>query len=166
MSPAPDQRSVVIYTTPLIALAAATGSLEILKSLYGRIVVPFEVRAELLAPGKSAAGIAEFERATWLECREKPSDITPFIANSLDRGEASVIQTAINEGIDLVCIDETVGRRIARLSGLALTGTIGILVKAQRQGYPLKMQDAIDKMRQHGIWLSADVIRFALAQSK
>jgi len=29
MSPAPDQRSVVIDTTPLIALAAATDSLEI-----------------------------------------------------------------------------------------------------------------------------------------
>lgn len=166
MSPAPNNRSIVIDTTPLIALAAATGSLEILKALYGRIVVPFEVREEMLAAGRDATGVAEFKQATWLDCRDKPIDISPFIANSLDRGEASVIQTAIHERTDLVCIDETVGRRIARLSGLALTGSIGILIKAKRQGYSLAMPEALEKMRQHGIRLSAEVVRFALSQTR
>lgn len=166
MSPTPEHRAVVIDTTPLIALAVATDGLEVLKSLYARVVVPFEVRSELLAAGKNAIGIAEFERASWLECGEHPTEIMPVLANSLDRGEASVIQTALNETIGLVCIDETVGRRLARLSGLALTGTIGILVKAHRQGYPIVMREAIDKMRRHGIWLSDEVIRFALAQAR
>ena len=37
----PDRtRAVVTNTTPLIALTAATGSLEVLRKLYTRVVVP------------------------------------------------------------------------------------------------------------------------------
>ena len=55
-----------------------------------------------------------------------------------------------------------VGRRIARLSGLNLTGSIGILLKARSMGYPLSIPEALDRMRARGIWLSQSVIRFAL----
>lgn len=41
MSPMPDtRRTIVTNTTPLIALAVGLGNLEILKSLYSRVVVP------------------------------------------------------------------------------------------------------------------------------
>lgn len=73
-----------------------------------------------------------------------------------------MIQTALQEGVPLVCIDETVGRRIARLSGLNITGSIGILLKAKSMGYPLDIPEALDRMRARGIWLSQSVIRFAL----
>jgi len=38
---------LVSNTTPLIALAAATGSLDVLKVLYACVVVPLEVAAEI-----------------------------------------------------------------------------------------------------------------------
>jgi predicted nucleic acid-binding protein len=68
--------------------------------------------------------------------------------NSLDLGEASVIQLALNENINTVCIDESAGRRIARLSGLSLTGTISILIKAKRQGYPFLMKQTVQHMQE------------------
>ncbi|SER42525.1 protein of unknown function [Giesbergeria anulus] len=90
--------------------------------------------------------------------------LLPFLQNSLDKGGASVIQTAMNLGLSLVCIDETTGRRAARLCDLTLTGSIGVLLKAQRLGYELAMPDAIARMRRQGIWLSESVVRFALSQ--
>ena len=84
------------------------------------------------------------------------------LSNPLDLGEASVIQTAADLHIPLVCIDEAVGRRVARLSGLTLTGSIGVLLKAQKLGYSVSMEQAISRMRQHGIWLGDEEIRFAL----
>lgn len=80
-------------------------------------------------------------------------------------GEASVIQTALDNNISLVAIDETVGRRYAKLSNLKLTGTLGILLKAKQVGYPLSMAVAIQRMRQQGIWLSADLVKTALARA-
>lgn len=164
MSPMPDTRqAIVTNTTPLIALAVGIGNLEILKSLYSRVVVPLEVAEELLGAGIEAAGVAAFEQADWLERLDKPRAITPYLGNTLDRGEASVIQTALDLNIPLVCIDETAGRRVARLSGLTLTGSIGVLIKARQQGYPVSIPQAINRMREHGIWLSDAVVRFALA---
>jgi predicted nucleic acid-binding protein len=57
-----------------------------------------------------------------------------------------------------------VGRRVARLSGLTLTGSIGVLLKAKQLGYDMSMSQAVARMREHGIWLSAEVIRFALQE--
>ncbi len=51
---------------------------------------------------------------------------------------------------------------MARLSGLTLTGSISVLLKAQKMGYAVTIEQAIERMRQHGIWLSAEVIKFAL----
>lgn len=159
-------RVVVINTTPLIALTAATGNLDVLRALYYRVVVPYEVAEEIRAGGKDAFGLDVFEHASWLEIRPSPVKLPPYLQNSLDRGEASVIHTALQEGVELVCIDEVVGRRIARLSKLSLTGSIGVLLKAKSEGYPLSIPEALKRMHARGIWLSESVVRFALGHSR
>ena len=162
-SPMPEKSKVVVTnTTPLIALAAATGNLEVLRALYTRVVVPYEVADEIRAGGKEAFGLDVFQQASWLEINPAPVILPPYLQNTLDRGEASVIQTALQNGITKVCIDETIGRRVARLSNLNVTGSIGILLKAKSMGYPLSIPEAINRMREHGVWLSQEVIRFAL----
>lgn len=157
-------RVLVTNTTPLIALTAATGSLDVLRFLYQRVVVPMEVADEVRVGGKQSFGLNVFERASWLDIQEADVVLQPFLQNSLDRGEAAVIQTAMNLGVPLVCIDEAVGRRIARLCELDVTGSVGVLLKARRLGYAVSMAEALQRMRLQGIWLSDKVVQFALAQ--
>jgi predicted nucleic acid-binding protein len=121
-------RTLVTNTTPLIALTAAPGGLDILRHLYDRVIVPLEVQTELRAAGPQAMGVSAFEQASWLDCQASEVNLSPYLGNTLDRGEDAMIQTALNLNTSLVCIDETVGRRVARLSGLTLTGSIGILI--------------------------------------
>lgn len=161
----PENERIVINTAPLIALVAALGDLTILPSLYTQVLVPFEVCQEILTGGSSGFAVVEFEAATWLQKQQTPLNISPLLLNSLDRGEAAVIQLAINENIQTVCIDEVAGRRVARLSGLSLTGSIGILLRAKREGYPISIQEAISQMLNRGIRLSPTVINFALLQA-
>jgi predicted nucleic acid-binding protein len=54
---------------------------------------------------------------------------------------------------------------MARLSGLSITGSIGILLRAKKQGYPITIQNSIKRMTERGIWLSEKVINFALTQA-
>ena len=61
-----------------------------------------------------------------------------------------------------MCIDETVGRRVARLAGLDLTGSLGVLIKAKQRGFPVVIREAAGRMRERGIWLSEQVIAAAL----
>jgi predicted nucleic acid-binding protein len=157
-------KAIVTNTTPLIALTAATDSLDVLKFLYSRVIVPLEVQTELRAAGSHAVGVKALNEATWLDCQTSEVMVSSYLANTLDRGEAATIQTALNLNVPLVCIDEAVGRRVARLSGLTLTGSIGVLLKAKQLGYDISMAQAVARMREHGIWLGAEVIRFALQE--
>ncbi len=157
-------RVLVTNTTPLIALTAATGGLDVLRVLYDRVVVPLEVAEEVRVGGQQDFGIDAFKvAAEWLDLQAAPVTLQPWLQNSLDKGEAAVIQTAIDLKLPLVCIDEAAGRRIARLCELTVTGSIGILIKARSLGFPLDMPEALDRMRRQGIWLSDRVIRFALS---
>lgn len=60
---------------------------------------------------------------------------------------------------------KAVGRRAARLSGLELTGSVGILLRAKREGYIGTIRKPLERMRNHGIWLSDRVVTFALQQA-
>ncbi|MGB7518663.1 MAG: DUF3368 domain-containing protein [Spirulinaceae cyanobacterium] len=161
----PETETIVINTGPLIALVAALGDLEVLQSLYTQVLVPYEVCQEILVGGSSGFAVTEFAAATWLRKQPTSLNISPLLLNTLDSGEAAVIQLAMNENIQTVCIDEAAGRRIARLSGLSVTGSIGILLRAEREAYPVSIPQAITQMLNQGIRLSQTVIDFALKQS-
>lgn len=84
------------------------------------------------------------------------------LLHELDPGEASVIHTAITNRIPTVAIDEKAGRRIARLHGLQVTGSLGILIKAKEHGIIDSLSDCITRMQTHGIWISPPLIQQAL----
>ncbi len=158
----PDTEQIVINTGPLIALVAALGDLKVLRPLYSKVIVPFEVCQEILAKDINCFAVSQFNEADWLKKWPHNIEISHYLRNSLDIGEASVIQMALNEKCQVVCIDETVGRRIAKLNGVKLTGTIGILLRAKKEGLSFSMKDAIQRMISKGVWLSSSVINFAL----
>jgi predicted nucleic acid-binding protein len=160
----PKTTDIVINTVPIIAIVAALGDLRVLQ-IYRRVWVPFEVWQEISAGGAAQFAVAEFEAAHWLQKRTSPLHLAPVLLNTLDRGEAAVIQLALDEDVQTVCIDEAAGRRIARLNGLSVTGSVGVLLRALNEGHRFSMREAIDRMMAQGIWLSDRVIDFAIAQA-
>ncbi|MBM3493809.1 MAG: hypothetical protein FJX72_05735 [Armatimonadetes bacterium] len=114
MSHTPEARRIVVDTGPILALLAC-GHLEALRLLYEDVVVPLEIREELAAGGRTGFGLEEFEQAHCLACSARATEPTTLLSSMLDRGEAAVVQTALDRGIETVCIDEAAGRRVARL---------------------------------------------------
>ena len=68
----PETKELVINTTPLLALIAAAGSLDMLPLLYRRVWVPCEVCQEIQAGGADDFAIPEFDRASWLHKQAQP----------------------------------------------------------------------------------------------
>ncbi len=161
----PKTDTIVINTGPILAIIAGFGELDVLKSLYKRVLVPYEVCMEVLAGGSTGFGVREFNDANFLIKLDKPRIIQSYLKNSLDLGESSVIQTALDERIQTVCIDEALGRRIARLNGLTLTGTLGIMIRAKKEGHSFTLRETIDQMQSQGVRLSERIISFALKQA-
>ena len=149
--------TIVINAGPVIALIAVLGDMAILPQLYHKVIVPYEVNEELIRKGLHHFDVAVYIQDRWLDRRLQPVALSTFLRNSLDRGEAAVIQTALNENIGTVCIDEAVGRRVARLNGLKHTGSLGIMLKAMERGNDINIYQAIRNMKAHGIWISQDL---------
>jgi predicted nucleic acid-binding protein len=157
-------REIVINTGPLIALVAATGSLEWLQALYQKVVIPHEVMSELAAgdPGDpEPSAIQAVPHAFRL--LEPMKSISLALIQELDLGEASVIHAALELGVSTVAIDEKAGRRVARLHGLKVTGSLGILLKAKERGHIDSLALCIARMRDQGIWISQKLLDQALA---
>lgn len=161
----PEKKQIVINTGPILALIAGIGNLAFLEKLYSTVIVPFEVCDEILSGSPGKFGITEFQEAIWLTKLKKPIILSSYLSSVLDRGEASVIQSALDKKIETVCIDETAGRRVARLSGLTITGSLGILLKAKERGIQVSISLAIEKMREHGIWISKKIVEFAIEKA-
>ena len=162
----PIMPDIVINTGPIIAMVAATGNLKWLPSLYGRIVIPYEVFQEIEAGGlNNTESVALLAIESKILIGSNKTQIDAAILRELDLGESSVIANALTHAIDTVAIDEKAGRRLARIHGLKVTGSLGILLKARRHSLIPSIGDCIGHMRDRGIWISADLITEALRRA-
>lgn len=97
-----------------------------------------------------------------MHIEDQPITLSPILKNSLDAGEASVIQFALDNKIDTVCIDEVTGRRIARLHDLNVTGSLGVLLNAKSEGLEISIRESIKNMEKKGIYLSPGLVNKAI----
>ncbi len=123
---------MVVNATPLISLAFID-KLSLLDELFDEVYIPNAVLKEVTRKGKKKAAVIE----AW--GKEKVRYVSNLKAKTaleltLDEGEAEVIVLAQEEEIDIVIIDEDKARKIAKLSNLNVTGTIGILLDAKNMG--------------------------------
>jgi predicted nucleic acid-binding protein len=61
-----------------------------------------------------------------------PNTLSPFV--TLDAGESEAIVMALEWPADLLIMDESSGRTMARKLNIRITGTLGVLLKAKRDG--------------------------------
>ncbi len=159
----PSPSRVVINTGPLIALCAGMGGLDLLRGLYAEVIVPIEVEQEIDALRQSQFVQPEFQLAKkWLHVWPAPVRLSPLLRSSIDLGEASVIQLALDEVIPTVIIDEAAGRRVAKLSGLKVTGSIGLLLRGKAEGLVPAVRPVLEAMKANGVWLGEAVRQQAL----
>jgi len=77
-------------------------------------------------------------------------------------GEAEVIIGAIEKGIAMVVIDESIARNKAKQFGLKVTGTLGILLKARKRGLIEDISQEIIKLKNAGMYLSDEIVEQVL----
>lgn len=126
---------IVIADTSPVNYAVMLGIADVLFQLYGRIVVPAAVYAELTGSG------APINLQLWvedhhdqIEVRESNPPDDPGL-NSLHAGEAQAIFLAQQTPNSLLIIDEREGRAEARRRGIAVTGLLGVIRDGAIRGY-------------------------------
>lgn len=158
--------AIVADASPLIVFARA-GRLDILRDLFGEVIVPPRVAAEAFRTAPARPGAAALAAATesWL-CVEASTDLGTIeaLTPKVDPGEAEAIALAAQRSL-LLLIDDRAGRRAAQAIGVPVTGSGGLLVAAKRNGLVSYIRPVLDALVSQGLCLSPQLYRQFLQQA-
>ncbi len=146
---------VILNNTPLVALWVLR-RLDLLRDLFGEVLIPPAVHAEFLAIDRAARQEALAE-ASWIKATPLANPRRILAYTGLDEGEAAVLVLA-EELAGVVVMDERKGRRYAKRLGLALTGTLGLLLLAKERGFLPSVREAIDLLLAAGLYLDVYLV--------
>ncbi len=149
--------NIVSNSSPLISLA----KIRKLDVLEYNVVIPKAVFDEITRPKK------EYVKELYKWGIDKTVDIknkkaVEYLELIIGRGEAETIVLAEELDIDAVLIDDLKARRIAKLRGLNVIGTIGVLLDAKEKGRIDEVKPLLDMLINKKIRISIELYDHAL----
>ncbi len=159
---------VIADTTPLHYLVLLDHA-DVLRELYGRVIIPEAVLRELQAP-RTPAAVKQWvmNRPAWLEVQQvsAPEDMTlrdAVTTGHLDAGERDAIALAVTLRADAVILDDKAARREAERRNLRMIGTVRVLYDAAESGL-VDLPEALERLQAAGFYLDAKLVQFLLDQ--
>jgi predicted nucleic acid-binding protein len=138
---------IVSNSSPLINLARIS-KLDILRQLYGNIVIPEAVWDEVVVKGYKYPGAKEIKESTWIKVQTVHNKyLVQALRQYLGAGEAEAIALALELKAGLLLIDDHIGRETARHFGLKYIGLIGVLIEAKHKGFIHQIKPYLDALR-------------------
>lgn len=148
--------NVVSDTSPINHLCQI-GHIQILPTLFHRVLIPAAVTTEL-SREKTSAMVRQFvtNPPSWLEVR--PPAIIDVSLEQLGAGEREAISLAQEIQADLVIVDDKAARRAATQLGLNVIGTLGVLKQAAALSL-VELPTAVDALQAIGFYMSDQLIQ-------
>ena len=142
----------IISDTSCFIVFDKINELDLLYKIYGQIITTNEVASEYGQP-----------LPDWIIIKETSDKYRKQILGfQLDKGEASVIELAIETPGSTIILDDLKARTVAQKLGIEITGTIGAVVKAKQNGVISSIKPYLDKIRKNGFHLTDEIEKQAL----
>jgi|WetSurMetagenome_2_1015567.scaffolds.fasta_scaffold337147_2 uncharacterized protein len=147
---------VVSDSGPIIGFAGA-GRLDILHEVLGDIIIPREVRNEILAGG-NRPGSSEIQQLPWIQVVDvKNIGEVAKLKRSLGPGESDAIVLAGELNLPLL-LDENKARDEAAKYGLTtIIGTCSVLLDAKKQGVISSVKEIIQDLERVNYRIGAHI---------
>lgn len=144
-------QKVIVSDTSCLILFHKIGQLELLHRVFGRIIITETV-------------VQEFKRPIppWIEVINPTTNLHLALQGFLDPGEASSISLATEFKEALLIIDESKGRKVAKELGIAISGSLGVLVTAKNKGIIDAVKPIIQEISRTNFRLSEDLVKRVL----
>lgn len=149
---------IISDTTPIISLMKAE-QLDLLQKLFHEVIIPQAVFLELVSNTKFQKEAQIIRNCTYISVEEVVDTKSVNIfrrVTGLDAGESEAIVMADEKKADLLLMDERKGRIVAKQMGLAITGTVGILLQSFDEGLlnADEVRESTNKLKECGIRIS------------
>lgn len=136
---------VVSDTSPIRALAHLSRT-ELLRDLYGTVLIPPGVADELNQPS-TGGPVVNVDTIPYLQVRE-PGDrnaVNRFL-QSLDLGESEALALAEELDASILLMDEAAGRAVGQQLRFLVVGTCGVLLRAKQRGLIAELKPLLDDL--------------------
>ena len=155
-------------TSPILGLSVI-GHLNLLHEQFGDIFIPQAVFDELKIESnfRGVKMIQEALESNWLIIKQiKNKPLAQSLSNDLNIGEAQAITLAIDLNIEIIVMDERIGRDRARDLGLRTVGVLGVLLTAKKRKQIKSLRKAMDDLREQiGFFISEELYQQVLKQA-
>ncbi|MBE0525270.1 MAG: DUF3368 domain-containing protein, partial [Methanosarcinales archaeon] len=113
---------------------------------------------------RGAREVKEACNSGWIEVIIPTNEtVVRLLERELHKGEAETIALAIERHPEVIFLDELEARRVAKVYGLQITGTIGILIRAKLSGRAASLREELDRLRNDaGFWRRDEIYQRAL----
>lgn len=123
------------------------------------------VQYEVVVQG--ATGAEEVDKASWINVQTVTNKLAvELLRERLDAGESEAIVLAMESKTNLLLMDDARGRRISKVRGIKLIGTLGVLVVAKEYGLVTEVQPLLDQLINVGFYMSSDLYQTILKQAR
>lgn len=155
---------VVISDAGLLIALSSIHQLDLLNTLFGKIMIPEAVYHEVVLLGKGRPGEREVKEAAWIQRKQvNIHGFSNLLLDKLDAGERESIVLAYDTQADYVILDERLARRRAQLLGLTVLGTLGVLLLAKKAGQIQCVADLLFDLERMAFRMS-DQVKAAILQ--
>jgi predicted nucleic acid-binding protein len=155
---------IVSNTTPLSNFLHIE-RMDVLRQLFPALHAPMAVKLE----------IEEYfhENQTWRQCLEKKFirihqvRASLLMNHLLHPGETEALTLCLEQQADLCLLDDKDARIFAKLHGIKVTGTLGILLEAKKKGIIAAVRPLMDALRlKHSFWISEKMYQHVLCAAE
>jgi uncharacterized protein len=154
---------IVVSDTSAVLNLARIGRLELLRLLYQQVLIPSAVSLELSDSRNDLPPAVDLASMPWLIIASATDRNRVQELRELDAGEAEAIVLAIERRADILLVDERRARKTATAAGLAVTGLIGVVARAKRDGLIDLAKPVLDELIQTArFWIGPDLYREVL----
>lgn len=143
-------------TTPLRYLIAI-GQEHLLNALFTKFVIPRGVLEELTDDRTPKLVRSKVLLLPWLEVQSVSRPVTDPFPHGLHKREHEAILLAETLQPDVLLIDEHFGRSIALNRKLPVSGTLGVLERADLQGLITEFPQLLKNLKQSGFFIAASL---------
>ncbi len=155
---------IVISDTSPLNYLILIGEENLLRALFGRVIIPQAVFDELSAKGASGQ-VRDWARnlPEWIEVKQTALTADAAL-DILDAGEREAILLAQELSADLLLVDDKQARQAAANLGIAITGILGVLDRAARRDL-VNLKAAFDNLQKTNFHIADDLIQKLLKES-
>lgn len=155
--------AIIIADTSPLQYLFQLGLLDLLRELYGAVMVPEDVRDELLVGRSLGVDVPDPADFAWITLR--PTTTHPAIETfeDLGAGERAALSLALELGDVVVILDDAAARAAAATLNISTTGTLGVLLLAKERGLVTSVANVLDALEQRGFRIAPALLTRVLA---